>query len=175
MSHVRKTVLTSAISLVAFAIFVALWSQPSLPSYQGRSVKQWFSDCAKGQLIKDYFRSGRVDPMAMEAFGAMGTNAVPFLAVRITSGLRPSRFELWRMKLPAVFQPTQEFKCAEAYTAAVLLRACVKPPDQMLRPLLLPAMKGTNYDRSYAAFIAIGKSLRRGHADPDWLNATVGD
>ena len=82
----------------------------------------------------------------------MGTNAVPFLAGRITQDFSPSRLEEWASMLPARFRPTP--KDHEAFTAALLLSTCVEPPESMLRELLGPALSSTNIIQRLAVEMA---------------------
>ena len=90
------------------------------------------------------------------AFRAMGTNAVPFLVSLITRDPAPSRFDEWRMKLPGWFRPFP--KSLQPQIAAGLLRVEVKPPDDMLMPLLTPAILGTNLQQRNAALMALPDS-----------------
>lgn len=139
------------VAVIAVAA-VLLW--PNGYTYQGRSVKSWFKDCAKDQWVKDYPSTGEIGQSG-DVFRLMDTNVVPFLASRITRDLSPSRIDRWMSNLPERFQRTT--KEEEAITAALLLNKCVKPPMSMLRELLKPAMHSTNRAQSIAVEIALGE------------------
>jgi hypothetical protein len=130
---------------------VVLFLRPRGYLYQGRTVEAWFQDCANDQWVEDYPRTGEIGPSG-EVFRLMGTNTALFLASRITRDLTPSRLELWTSMLPARFQPTSRHH--EAYTAALLLSVCVKPPESMLNELLRPALNSTNDEQQLFARMA---------------------
>ena len=122
--------------------------------YQGKSVQAWFKDCANDSWVEDYASTGEMGQSG-EVFRSMGTNAVPFLASRITRDLTPSWFEPWLPErwLPVAIRRTT--KEHEAYTAGLLIWKCINPPESMLRELLKPAMSSTNYAQSVAVSMAL--------------------
>ena len=78
-------------------------------------------------------------------------NAAPFLASRITRDLSPSRLEMLAAKLPLPLRPVSKNKQFEALLAMQMLVACSKPPEEMLRQLLQPALDSTNAMQRYCA------------------------
>jgi len=95
---------------------------------------------------------------AETTFRKMGTNAIPFLAGRITRDLSPSLFEQWARALPSRFRPVT--KLDEAQLAARIL-AYTQPPQGMLGELLKPALVSADTDQS-----SLAKFARRGPPHP---------
>jgi hypothetical protein len=110
------------------------------------------------------------DLMFVESvFERMGTDAVPYLAERINQNPGYSKLEVWRIKirwrLPQLlkrFFPLPPSKGSEAHTAANLLFAQIKPPGEMLLPLIEPALQSTNADQRVSALIAL-RAISSGH------------
>jgi len=107
--------------------------------------------------------------LAESAFQRMGTNAVPYLAGRINQNFGYSRMEVWRIKvrwrLPQLLKgllPLPAAKGGEAGTAANLLSGQIKPPGEMLLPLVRPALQSTNADQRVMALIAL-RGISSGH------------
>lgn len=160
--------------------------RPSGPRYQGRTIEQWFEqydylwnasyyDAIRGEPRR-IISAGAFEP-GQAAFRAMGTNAVKYLVGRITQDVDYSAFDLWRLKkrrqLPTRLRfvvPMPRLCGAEAGTAANLLSGVIKPPGEMLVPLLESTLQSTNADRRLSALIAIrgissGYALARPHVE----------
>jgi len=144
--------------LVLVCALVGLLALPRGYTHQGRTVEEWFREFATS------FQANSHPPSPEEllqmktsiAFCEMGTNAVPFLASRITRDLEPSRFQVWTRKLtPKRFRRTPIPKSSDASLAAVLLAHCIEPPNEMLRKLLEPALSGTNAQQRLIASCAL--------------------
>jgi hypothetical protein len=97
----------------------------------------------------------------------MGTNAVPFLASRITQDSSYSRMDLWRnnvrRRLPQFLKPLLPLAPGtRADLAADLLANHIKPPGELLVPLIEPALQSTNADQRLTALIAL-RGITSGH------------
>jgi len=163
MSRRRKVVLASVLALSAVGVTMALWSSSSGPSYAGKNVTEWFEDYCQVTSLPPVLvlaNHSQLTPKAeaVRAFYAMGTNSVPFLVSRVNRNMTQSRYEYWRGKVQRRFQPRS--KVADAYVAAVILREVVKPPKDMLRPLLEPALVSTNRHQVNAALSALDAAYR---------------
>ena len=149
MSRGRKAIV--ALAAVVVIAVLAWWFWPrNVYMYQGKTVEGWFSEfIAVG-------RGTRANMRPLNAFAEMGTNTVPFLASRINRDLAPSLLEQWRNKLPTRFRSTGRStpKAFEAFSAAWLCNQ-VKPPEEMLRLLLKPALQSTNQLQREAAARAL--------------------
>jgi hypothetical protein len=164
--------------VVLFAIVLVLVFRPRSPSHQGLTVEEWFTqydelwnasyyDAIRG-LPRRSIQAQAFEP-GQEAFRAMGTNAVSFLAGRILLDPTYSPVELWRIKkrrqLPNWLRfalPTARSRGSEASTAANLLSGVIKPPGEMLVPLLEPALRSTNGEQRLTALIAV-RGIRSGY------------
>ena len=180
MTRRRRIGLAICLLLLVIAVVVSL--RPSGPSYKGRSMHDWFE---RYKQLRDNTRPpvpsekpGEVAAIE-EAFVAMGTNAVPFLAGRITRDPSYSRIDMLRFKYRRYLGklPLPASKVLEAGSAANLLSSYIKPPGEILVPLLEPAFQSTNEGHRLFAFTAVrGISsghdlarpyLSRGLSDPD--------
>jgi len=163
---------------IVAVISLVCWPRAHGPSYEGRTVEEWFKRYDELRYRGGY---GPVIPpseqepvaesdlmLAETAFRRMGTNAVPYLAGRITQDFSYSKMEVWRMKirgrLPQVLKgllPVPRFRGSQAITAADLLSDQLKPPGEMLLPLLGPALQ-SNWTQKVVAFMAL-KGISSGH------------
>jgi len=143
--------------LVLVCALVGLLALPRGYTHQGRTVEEWFREFATS------FSSESHPPSPEElqqftssiAFAEMGTNAVPFLAGRITRDLDPSRLEVWAGKLPRRIRHRPVPKSSDATLASVLLVHCVKPPGDMLSKLLEPVLCSSNAQQRMIATYAL--------------------
>jgi len=170
----------------AALIILFLWPR-SGPGYAGRSVPDWFRiyhDRRANNFPPRPALSAAAEANVQSAFRAMGTNAVPYLASRIIQDLEYSRLALWRIRnrqrIPRFIEdrlPPLRSRTGEAHDAAELLAIQIKPPGEMLVPLLEPALLSTNLDQRTIAILALrgissGFELTRPHLvrglkDPD--------
>ena len=178
MSRRRKLAFAgcAAVAVIAFLC----WPRVHGPIYEGRTVEEWFKsydelknkggyDAVRGIPPAERQPVAQSDLMLAElAFRRMGTNAVPYLASRITQGFDYSRMEVWRIKirgrLPQVLKgllPLPASKGGQAITAANLLSDQLKPPGEMLLPLLEPALQ-SNVNLRVVAFVAL-RGISSGH------------
>jgi hypothetical protein len=194
MTGRRKLALAACASILAVTLIV--WLRPRAPTYEGRTIEEWFKRYDE-MRNKGYYDAVRAIPNSQRqavapaetarvenAFTKMGTNAVPYLAGRITQDCTYSRFELWRIKvrwrLPQIlkrFVPLPISRGSESSTAADLLSSQIKPPGELLMPLIKPALQSTNAYQRVSALIALrginsGYDLARpylvqGFKDPD--------
>jgi len=141
MTSRRKILLLVAALAVPVASTIALWPRPRGYTYQGKTVEQWFKQGVVHVVVDPSTGLVDTDDGLRQAFRKMGTNAVPFLASRITQDLEPTFFDRLADRLPKRFQPQR--KEAEAWLAITLL-VYAHPPENMLRELLKPALLGTN-------------------------------
>src|ERR1043166_5892357 len=178
VTHRRKIALASFAALAVVALL--LWPRLNHPTYERRAVGNWFKryDEIRNKSFYDAIRgnpgyrsifASPAQPTAPgemmrveSAFKAMGTNAVLYLVSCITRDLDYSRAETWRIKLrwrvPQILKgllPLPASKGSEAWSAAVLLSDQIKPPGEMLLPLLEPALRSTNAEPRLCAFIAL--------------------
>lgn len=147
--------------------------------------------------LKGYYDAVRATPSSQQqtvttnelmlvesVFKRMGTNAVPYLANRINQEHGYSKMEVWRIKirwrLPQMLKgplPLPASRGTEAWSAAQLLFGQIKPPGEMLLPLIQPALRSTNADQRVTALVALrgissGQELarpylERGLTDPN--------
>jgi hypothetical protein len=154
MSRTRARQLTLAASLVVLVVAVALgWSKQRGYTYQGKTAEEWFAEYNASYRPTNAALTPEClwQPEASLAFHAMGTNAAPFLAMRIMDSER-SRLEQWRWALPRPFHP-KPHRVSDATRASALLAHCVECPREMLRELLKPALSGTNdFERMCAMY-----------------------
>ena len=179
MTGRRKVALAACASILAVAL--TFWLRPSGPTYEGRTIGEWFRRYDE-MRNKGYYDAVRSIPpsqrqpvapgetaLAEHAFIKMGTNAVPYLAGRITQDSTYSRFELWRIKvrrrIPQIlrgFVPLPRSRGSESGTAANLLSSQIKPPGESLLPLITPALQSTNAYKRVTALIAL-RGINSGH------------
>ena len=160
------------------AIFVVItficWPRAHGPSYEGRTVEAWFKSYDE-MRSKGFYDAVRATPasqqqtvttndlmLAESVFKRMGTNAVPYLANRINQEHGYSRMEVWRIKvrwrLPQLLKgllPLPASRGTEAWNAAQLLSGQIKPPGEMLLPLIEPALQSTNAEQRVNALVAL--------------------
>jgi hypothetical protein len=140
-----------------------------LKSYDEMSNKGYY-DAVRATPASQQQTVTTNDLMFVEAvFKRMGTNAVPYLAGRINQNHGYSRMDVWRIKvrwrLPQMLKgllPLPASQGSEAGTAANLLSSQIKPPGEMLLPLIRPALQSTNADQRVTAFIAL-RGISSGH------------
>ena len=162
-------------------IALLCWPQAHGPTYEGRTVEEWLKSYDE-MVNKGTYDAVRAVPasqrkavtpdelkLAESAFQKMGTNAVPYLADLINRDLGSSRLEVWRIKirwrLPQLlkgFLPLPVSRVSEAGTAANLLSSQIKPPGEMLLPLIEPALQSTNADQRMMALLAL-RGISSGH------------
>src|SRR5687767_12424446 len=87
-------------------LLISVW--PKGPTYQGRTVEEWFEGYHTLRNTRSLQpRTGEL-AVAESAFEALGTNAVPYLAARITQDPNYSTLEMWRInyrrRIPQVIQ-----------------------------------------------------------------------
>lgn len=172
MTGRRKLALAACASIMA--VTLTFWLRSSGPTYEGRTIEQWFKPYDE-MRNKSFYDAVRAIPasqrqaiapgetaLAENAFKKLGTNAVPYLAGRITQDWTYSRFELWRIKvrwrIPQIlkgFVPLPRSRSSESGTAANLLSSQIKPPGELLLPLIKPALQSTNADKRVHALIAL--------------------
>jgi len=153
MTRRRKLALIAE-ALVALAVTIVLcWPKPRGYTYRGKTVEEWFKEFnasyspGPGSLSPENLWKTE----ASVAFREMGTNAAPFLAMRIMDTER-SLIEKWRWQLPEAFHP-KPHRISDATHAAVLLAHCAMCPAELLRELLKPALAGTNsYEKQCAMY-----------------------
>jgi len=161
MSARQKLRFSVGTAIVVLGVFwLSLRTEQS--TYDGKSISYWSARSVK--LVTSY--NGINDPdevkLLRRAFNVMGTNAVPYLASRITQDLRESRFNLVRFRLwrslpdfmKRFFRPPTE-KQSEAMSAAGILSSDIKPPGRILVPLLEPALTSTNSSQRFWAIAAL--------------------
>src|SRR6185436_6811121 len=85
--------------LFLLVVAIVLWLRPGGPSYKGQSVRDWFTRYAE---LRDNTRPppstqnpGEIAAI-QAAFVSMGTNAVPYLAGRITQEQAYSHIDMLR-------------------------------------------------------------------------------
>jgi HEAT repeats len=175
----RKLALTGCAIVAVIALLC--WPRTHGPSYEGRTVEEWFKRYDE-MRYKGYYDAVRGIPpseqesvaqsdlmLAQSAFQRMGTNAVPYLVGRITQGFDYSRTEVWRMKirgrLPQMLKgilPVPVPRGGHSITAAKLLSDQIKPPGEMLLPLIEPALQSTNEGQRLWGFFAL-RGISSGH------------
>ena len=184
VSRRRKLALAGCASVAVIALL--WWPRAHGPNFEGRTVEVWFKSYDE-MRNKGYYDAVRVTPSSQQktvttnalmltesVFKRMGTNAVPYLASRLNQDPGYSRMELWRIKvrwrLPQMLKgllPLPESRGAKAATAANLLYSHIKPPGEMLLPLIKPALQSTNVGNRAVAFVALrGISSGHGMAKP---------
>jgi hypothetical protein len=179
MSRRRKLALAGC-AIIAVIAFIC-WPRARGPTYEGRTVEEWFKSYDE-MSNKGYYDAVRATPVSQQhtvttndlalvesVFKKIGTNAVPYLAGRINQDPGYSRMDVWRIKvrwrLPQLLKgllPLPASKGSEAATAANLLSGQIKPPGEMLLPLIRPALQSTNADQRVTAFIAL-RGISSGH------------
>jgi hypothetical protein len=175
----RRTRLILAACATFGVVAVIFWLRASGPRYAGATVEQWLERYDE-MRHKGYYDAVRAVPpaqrqpvnsnelaLAQAVFKVIGTNAVPFLASRITQDSSYSRMDVWRIKvrwrLPQGlkrFLPLPEG--TRGSTAADLLANHIKPPGELLVPLIEPALQTTNADQRVSALIAL-QGITSGH------------
>jgi len=157
MTRIRKPWIAAA--LVALAVTIALcWPRPRGYTYQGKTVEEWWEEFNRsyrpdtdGLSPAHLWQAEARWESTLIAFGAMGTNAAPFLAMRIKD-IELSLIEKWRWKLPEPFHPVPH-RVRDATRASILLAHCAKCPIEMLQELLKPVLTGSNdYARTCAIY-----------------------
>jgi len=150
MSNRRKLVLITT-ALVALVIALSLcWPKPKGYTYQGMTVEEWFRAGLKtprGTNVSLAFPTN-----VTQAFAAMGTNAAPYLASRITRNIDPSWFDRCTQKLPGNWQPMS--KALEAEFAAYFLRR-TGTSRPMIFNLVKSSYQSTNHLQQAAAHSAM--------------------
>jgi hypothetical protein len=179
MSRRRKLALAGC-AIVA-VITLLCWPRAHGPSYEGRTLEEWFNRYDE-MKNKGYYDAVRATPASQQqtvttndltlvesVFKRMGTNAVPYLAGRINQNPGYSRLDVWRIKvrwrLPQLLKgllPLPASSGSEAGTAAELLAIQIKPPGEVLLPLIEPALHSTNADQRLTAFLAL-RGISSGH------------
>jgi len=179
MTGRRKLALLACASIMAVTLF--FWLRPKGPTYEGRTIEEWFERYEELRN-KSYYDAVRAVPAserkavtpddmasAENAFRKIGTNAVPYLAGRITQDWNYSRLDLWRIKvrwrIPQIlkrFLPLPRSRSSEAGTASNLLSSQIKPPGELLLPLIMPALQSTNVDKRVRALVAL-RGISSGH------------
>lgn len=128
--------------------------------YQGKSVRSWFRQVYRAETFSFGPSGSAKGYEARIAFLEMGTNAVPFL-VREAFTFRPDTF--LRTNLYELFREVPEWAGRGAFTpnseinqhSTRLLRA-MRPPADVLLPLLRPHLDGTNRFEVPQALILLG-------------------
>ena len=169
MSRRRKIIIAAGLALVVIA-FLLCWPSPS-PSYEGRSMEEWFK-LYSGTTQDASVPGAQAQLKQVEsAFKVMGTNTVSYLAGRITQDQNLSWLTRWRFKhrqrIPQVLEDRLPRLSGEKFTegmrAAELLAVQIKPPGEMLLPLIAPAFQSTNASQRLMAFTAV-RGISSGHA-----------
>jgi len=131
-----------------------------------------------GQTVEEWFKlysqerenlSSSPNPRALNevtnaalAFMAMGTNAVPYLADKINQHQELTRLTLLRLRYRQIVPgfldallPKIPSKVGQGMDAANILAVYIKPPGEMLIPLVDSALRGTNSAQRSMALLAI--------------------
>lgn len=156
------------------ATIIFLWPRTRGPILEGRSVDEWFRDYEMMRNVSYYnlargtsaSQQSTVPPEDLKriesVFQRLGTNAVPYLAGRINQRHEYSWSEKWRSKirqhLPPMLRrllPMQTFRGSDSATAATLLFDHIKPPGEMLIPLIAPTLEATNSNSRTVALLAL--------------------
>jgi len=176
MSRRRRLILAACATFAVIAVI--FWLRPSGPRYAGATVEQWLERYDE-MRNKGFYDAVRAVPpekrrpvnsnelaLAEAVFKVIGTNAVPFLASHITRDSSYSRMDLWRIKvrwrLPQLLKRFVTLPTSQASTAAYLLANHIKPPGELLVPLIEPALQTTNADQRVSALIAL-QGITSGH------------
>jgi hypothetical protein len=166
MSSRRKVLLKIGL-LIAFVVVLGLLvssrtADDQGPVYQGRTALDWLHSMSAAS--KTFASATNV----VAVFRAMDTNALPFLASRITRNLKPSVLELVRTKVSILGRLNRSrgpihSRREEAETATTLLWQHLSPPAEMLVPLLAPALRqNSDWLRRHYALHAL-QGLRSGY------------
>lgn len=161
----RLSSITAAACVVVVLTAILLWLRPQSPGYRGRTVEEWFNIYTR-RRADAYPQLPPLAPAelanAASAFVAMGTNAVAYLAGRINQNQDYAKVTLWRFKnrqrIPTFLEdrlPRMPNKIGEGMDAAELLAVHIKPPGEMLLPLIDPALRGTNSGQRAMALLAL--------------------
>src|SRR5687767_8224965 len=107
----RRTRLIFAACAMFGVIAVICWVRASGPRYAGATMEQWLERYDE-MSHKGFYDAVRAVPpaqrepvnsnelaLAQAVFKVIGTNAVPFLASRITQDSSYSRMDVWRIKV----------------------------------------------------------------------------
>ncbi len=162
MSLKRKNVLCACIFAVGIAAFFA-WPSLQKPKYQGQTMEEWFNTAYE---ISSRIRSFEADKVEMHrvgpAFRHFDTNAVPYLAGRITQDFADSKLDKWLMKIRDAspqslkrLAPPPKAKGLEALIAIDILSGHFRPNSNQLLPLLQPALHSTNHIQRASAVVAL--------------------
>jgi hypothetical protein len=147
MSRRRKIALAVCAMLAAV---VLLWPRDRGPTYEGKTVEEWFQRYCTILDSPSYTFGTDVPQLTpvLTAFEVLGTNAVPFLAGQITRDQSYSTLESWQIKLRESAPSSiglvlrhPRSKYMDGFWAAELLRVTIKSPGELLVPLLEPALQ----------------------------------
>lgn len=172
MSRGRKLGLLAFVAATALGLY--WFFKATGPTYQGRSVAEWFEVYDRIQNQGNYDRQRKIPPderkptdpdkfaRADMAFVKFGTNAIPFLVGRMLADSGYSSLESWRIrmnpKLPGFLKwlaPIPKYRGFEATTAANLISTRIDAPAEMLLPFLQPLLNGTNTNSRILALGAL--------------------
>ena len=179
MSRRRKLALAGCAIVAVIALI--WWPRTHGPHYEGRTLEEWLKRYDE-MRNKGYYDAVRATPASQRqtvttndltlvesVFKRMGTNALPYLAGRINQNPVYSRLDVWRIKirwrLPQLLKsllPLPVSQGSEAGTAAELLAIQIKPPGEVLLPLIEPPLRSTNADQRLTAFLAL-RGISSGH------------
>jgi hypothetical protein len=174
MSRRRKAALIAGV-VIALGVLCVSWLRPIDPTHEGRTMEEWFEQYRLVVEARSVWSADETQLLpVLAAFESFGTNAVPFLASRITRDQNHSTVSEWRIKLwGAVPKSGQKLvgyprnKAMDGHYAADLLRRGVKPPGELLIPLLDPAWHNTNvYQRVQVLQAMMGITTGKESAKP---------
>ena len=124
------------------------------PKHEGRTAAEWLRHYCERVYLRPTRNASTAEVQL--AFRAMGTNAVPYLAGRITGTQVDSSMEnRWRqLREWAHLVPTPTRRM-QAEAAALLLAHASKPPGEMLVPLLERAFSSPDPQQRANALVAV--------------------
>ncbi len=150
----KRKLTLAAIVAVVVAAFALVWSRPTGPTYEGKSVAQWF------KLYRNWSFCERED--ARDAFKALGDQAAPYLLSVLTRPQLLSRLKTsyakFQSKLPPYLKRVLPGVSIEntARRAADDLLWAIRPSAKVLMPGLQPWLSSPNHPRYLLAVSLLG-------------------
>ncbi len=150
----RRLTLAAIVATVGVAALALVWSRPTGPTYEGKSVAQWFKLYRSTSCITD-------QEDARDAFQALGDQAAPYLlsVIARSERLSPARAyaQLWS-RLPRQLQrllPAASTEMSPTHFAYELLRA-MRPSATVVLPRIKPWLSSPEHPQYWSAIGVLG-------------------